>query len=386
MLALASGIMLWGMVLVAIVTQCLAQGTRPQLKWLLAWVIGMLGLAAVYFGGFHTTVVAPNVFFFLTDPLKFAAFVLVYLGWPLAQGGNLLVSGTVGLGGLISLAAGVIVACQKPSSARLILPWLWLSIYALLVALATAVGRVESGVAMAAVTRYTAGSLLFWIGLAVITAVAFRKLALARPLITRRLWLWTFALLIAWGLNYARLYYHGYRAFVKSEKDRIVGLAELYKYDTPQDGALALLHSNTNRTRDYAFELERRGLGPFSSRMSQERRRLDSALMVAQKIIAGQGFLDVTECQLIGGWAWDRQQPEVPVKIDIYDGKALLTTLPAYRFRWDLVDAGIGNGNHGFSYAPPVELKDGRAHFIRVKISGSDTELKGPTNPLVCSR
>ena len=384
MLALASGIMLWAMVLVAIVTQCLTQGTRLQLKWLLAWAIGMLGLATVYFAGFKTTVVAPNVFFFLTEPLKFVAFVLVYLGWPLAQGGSVLVAGMVGLIGLVSLAAGVTAAYQDASIVRSILPWVWLSAHALLVALATAVGRVESGIVMATATRYTASSLLFWVGLAVVTAVALRQLALERPLMIRGLQLWALALLIAWGLNYARIYYLGYRAFVKSEKDRIVGLAELYKYDTPQDGALAFLHSNTNRTRDYARELDRRGLGPFSASMFAERQRLANLLTVAEKIVVGQGHLDVAECDIIAGWAWDREQLDVPVKVDISDGEVRLATLTANQFRWDLVDAGIGNGSHGFSYAPPTELKDGRARRIRVTISGTDIDLTGKAKPLVC--
>jgi hypothetical protein len=384
MLAIASGIVLWGMVFIAIVTQSLVQGTRPRRKWLLAWAIGAFALSVGYFAGFQTTSVAPNVFFFLTEPLKFIGFVLVYLGWPLAQGGSVLVAGVVGLGGLVCLAAGVYGACQNGSSARPILPWLWLSIYALLVALVTAVGRVESGVVMATATRYTAGALLFWMGLAVIAAVALRTVASERPLLIRGLRLSILVLLTVGFVNYVRLYHNGYRAFVKSEKDRTLGLVEVYNYNTPHDGALTLLYPYPERARDYARQLERYGLGPFSGRMSAEQRRLANVLTVAEKIVSGQGALDVVECGIIGGWASDREQPDVPVKVDISDGEVRLQTLTANQFRWDLVDAGIGNGSHGFSYAPPTELKDGRARLIRATISGSDIELTGSAKPLVC--
>src|SRR5262245_59637400 len=318
MFALASGIMLWGMVLVVIVTQSLTRGAGPQLKWLLVWAVGALVLSAVYFTGFRT--LAPNMFPLLIDPLKFVAFVLVYLGWPQAQGGSLMIAGVVGLGGLVGLAAGVSVACRDPSSARSILPWLWVSVYTLLVAVATAVGRVASGVVLATATRYTAGSLLFWVSLVVVAAVALRKLASTQPSMARGLQLLVLALLTTACVNYVRLYHDGYRAFVKSAKDRTLGLVELYKNGTPYDGELRLLYPDTKRARHYARQLEHYGLSSFSGRMSEDRRRLDKVLTVADRVVSGQGFLDVAQCDLIAGWASDREQPNVPVKVDIYDG------------------------------------------------------------------
>jgi hypothetical protein len=63
--------------------------------------------------------------------------------------------------------------------------------------------------------------------------------------------------------------------------------------------------------------------------------------------------------------------------VDIYDGETLLATVPANKFRQDLLDSGIGSGQHGFAYATPAELQDGKAHTIRVKASGTDVELPG---------
>jgi hypothetical protein len=39
--------------------------------------------------------------------------------------------------------------------------------------------------------------------------------------------------------------------------------------------------------------------------------------------------------------------------------------------------SGIGRGDHGFLYTIPEQLKDGKKHRIRVKVSGSDGELPG---------
>ncbi len=33
-----------------------------------------------------------------------------------------------------------------------------------------------------------------------------------------------------------------------------------------------------------------------------------------------QGNLDAARCDLIGGWAWDANQPNTPINVDIYNG------------------------------------------------------------------
>jgi hypothetical protein len=90
-----------------------------------------------------------------------------------------------------------------------------------------------------------------------------------------------------------------------------------------------------------------------------------------------EGRLEVVDGESIAGWVWDRNRPWPPSKVDIYDGETLLATVPANKFRQDLLDSGIGSGQHAFVYATPAELKDGKAHTIRVIVSGTDVELTG---------
>ncbi len=95
------------------------------------------------------------------------------------------------------------------------------------------------------------------------------------------------------------------------------------------------------------------------------------------------GFLDSATCSTIAGWAWDANNPNTTVSVDIYDGNTYLTTVSAGNFRADLLAAGIGNGNHGFSYTP--SFNDGKTHTINAHFSGTTISLSNsPQTTLAC--
>lgn len=87
------------------------------------------------------------------------------------------------------------------------------------------------------------------------------------------------------------------------------------------------------------------------------------------------GRLDEATRIYIGGWAWDVNQPDKPVSVDIYDGGKKLTTVVAEEFREDLKKEGIGNGKHGFSYKPGESLADDKPHRIWVRFAGTEFDL-----------
>jgi hypothetical protein len=97
------------------------------------------------------------------------------------------------------------------------------------------------------------------------------------------------------------------------------------------------------------------------------------------------GIDEETSCQKITGWAWDSSRPDTPVDVDILDGSAMLTTVPANEFGVDLVRSGIGNGKHLFSYRPPVSLKDGQTHSIQIMFAGTETALNGSPRLMLCA-
>lgn len=94
-----------------------------------------------------------------------------------------------------------------------------------------------------------------------------------------------------------------------------------------------------------------------------------------------EGNLDAANCEGIVGWAWDRNQPNTPLRVDIYDGETKLDTVTASSLRQDLVAARKGNGAHGFVLPTPARLKDGKPHSIWLGFSGTDFQLN-KANPL----
>ncbi len=121
----------------------------------------------------------------------------------------------------------------------------------------------------------------------------------------------------------------------------------------------------------------------------------NGALLYSRRPVAGSnpqgnvppdytGFHTGADCEEIYGWAWNRQQPDSPVNVDIYDGDTLLATVKADRLRQDLLNAGVGNGYHGFSYSVPASLKDQQAHSVSVRLSGTEVKLDNTPKLITC--
>jgi hypothetical protein len=98
-----------------------------------------------------------------------------------------------------------------------------------------------------------------------------------------------------------------------------------------------------------------------------------------------EGFHDITNCNGIMGWAWDKNQPDRPIQVDIYNGDTLLATVTASDFRQDLLNAGIGNGKHAFTYPVPPRLRDGKPHSIRMRFAGTAIDLSNTSREINCT-
>ena len=97
-----------------------------------------------------------------------------------------------------------------------------------------------------------------------------------------------------------------------------------------------------------------------------------------------EGFVDKANSYTVEGWAWDANQPNSPIEIEIFEDDSLWATLPADRFRRDLIEAGKGNGYHAFKYLIPDQLRDGKSHRIYVKVSGSRFPLNPSPTEIKC--
>lgn len=89
------------------------------------------------------------------------------------------------------------------------------------------------------------------------------------------------------------------------------------------------------------------------------------------------GSLDGPIHGTVRGWAFDRENPDASVAVQLsFDGKPFVTVV-ARMFRSDLLDAGFGNGCHAFSVTLPPEYLDGNTHTLSARIAGTDVALSG---------
>ncbi|WP_128544390.1 hypothetical protein [Larkinella soli] len=100
---------------------------------------------------------------------------------------------------------------------------------------------------------------------------------------------------------------------------------------------------------------------------------------------AYEGFLDGADCSSLGGWVYDRHQPDAPLTVEVLAGNQVVATLPAATYRADLQQAGKGNGRHGFSLEPPAGLKTGQPHAISVRVAGTDYNLTHSPRTITCA-
>ena len=386
MLSLASGIAIWGICLVDILAYHIFSEQKLQWRYVVLWFVAATVLIAAYFNGFRTTSENPHFFFFLTQPVELGLFILIYLGSPFTLGSSYQLSAVMGLYGIIVLVlAGYRIFRYSSNMIGDAIPWLLLIAYALFVAVLTAIGRVHSGIVAATTNRYVSASMLFWVGIIVILAIALRRQS-GQNYLSVQFWrgLLTASVIAPLAVGYGFSYLRGYRELVKTNRDLTTAVGELVTYETASEEALRFLYPpSSTHVREYAKVLESLKLSLFADNMAGERNRLAvaAAFRTARE---GEGFLDGVDCDRVYGWAWDKASPDGPVQVDLYDGAALLATVEAKWFRWDLRDAGKGNGAHSFFSALPAHVKDGKVHTIEAVIRGTSVPLMGSPKSLSC--
>jgi len=98
-----------------------------------------------------------------------------------------------------------------------------------------------------------------------------------------------------------------------------------------------------------------------------------------------EGFLDNVDCDSIWGWAWNKNQPNTILQVEILSDGAPIATIPASQLRKDVATYAGDNGYHGYVLTVPASLKDGKQHVIRARIAKTDAELQLSSRPLKCT-
>jgi hypothetical protein len=156
----ACGLIYWVAALPAVVARP-PEERHSARRSLVAWLLVAAAVLAVYLYHYHTPSSHPSVRLFLTRPHELAAYVLAYLGSPVSARYSLY----AGLAGLAALLATAwrLRRMQPAESRPLLLPYVCLSLYAVLAGAMTGVGRMGFGVPQALSPRYITISNLLWI-------------------------------------------------------------------------------------------------------------------------------------------------------------------------------------------------------------------------------
>ena len=85
-----------------------------------------------------------------------------------------------------------------------------------------------------------------------------------------------------------------------------------------------------------------------------------------------EGWIDEVSCNFIQGWVWNKNTPNVPLRVDILVNGAVFAQPMADQFRQDLKDAGKGDGRHAFKLELPPRLKNGRNNTVTVRVTGTN--------------
>jgi hypothetical protein len=98
---------------------------------------------------------------------------------------------------------------------------------------------------------------------------------------------------------------------------------------------------------------------------------------------AYEGYHDTTDCKWVVGWVWDMNHPERTLNVEICDGDTVIETITANSFRYDLLNAGKGDGKYAFRYRVPDAMRDGKKHQIAVRVANSSFSLNSTPHEMV---
>jgi MYXO-CTERM domain-containing protein len=146
--------------------------------------------------------------------------------------------------------------------------------------------------------------------------------------------------------------------------------------------------------RGSAYGIQHRIKCPDSSYYGRRRDNITAPAPPAPTNNPPKGYFDLADCTAFKGWAQDPDAKTTSISVKIYvDGApgqsgVLSYTAKADQTRSDLV-AAIGSANHGFEFATPAKLKDGKAHTVRVfavdTAGGTNPELTNSPKKITCA-
>jgi hypothetical protein len=273
------GIVLWPLVLAVM----LVRHREWRKFYIILWALAGAVAIGLYFYNYQNqaTLVNPDVFFFIKKPLDYATFVLTYLGSPLGSSLSQAVNTSMwfGLLGVIILGAAsgwlILISVRAKDQTWLkLLPWLQISLLAVLDATLTGVGRGVYGAA-GNLGRYNTNAILFWIGFSAIIFLALKKLYLLANRQGRGGLVTLTALsIIVIIAGYTTAYIQGYNLIKQTGMQAEYGLSLIYDYPTAPAEVMETINF-VNLIRDELWSLDQYKEGPFRTTASDNFKKFE---------------------------------------------------------------------------------------------------------------
>ena len=262
---------------------------------------------------------------------------------------------------------------------------LLLGVEGLVIAALISLGRSSVDPGSAMTSHYAIGAIFFWIATLTIALFAARTSWEEGSTTARAVTGMATAgavLVLAWG--YATANATGYREAYQRSQNLQMALASLYSDQKISRPVSQFLYPpDDGRIERQITELKDLRLGPFSPGMDAARAELVDRFAGQVPTVLAEGFHDGGNCQQTVGWAWERSRPDVPIMIDIWHRGEVIGTATANWFRTDLLNSGIGNGQHGFVFQLPA-IAAGTGQEITVTFSGTTTPIGGSPKVVTC--
>lgn len=149
---------------------------RHLRRYLPLWMLSGLGAIGLFAFGYAIPSYHAPLGTFLDKPLEFGRYVLIYLGGSLGSSPE--ASAIIGFILVVAFSGSTLfILVKRSEKLEAGSAWIALSLYAILSALITAVGRVEYGAFQATESRYTTVATLFLLSTATLAMVAFSSRA-----------------------------------------------------------------------------------------------------------------------------------------------------------------------------------------------------------------
>jgi len=96
------------------------------------------------------------------------------------------------------------------------------------------------------------------------------------------------------------------------------------------------------------------------------------------------GHIDAYKRGYLSGWACDKENPGVPLRVRVVVQGRPQAEVLANKFRPDLKQSNIGDGEHGFEVHFPLSLAEGEA--VDIRLQDADTGQRIQANPFQLKR